>query len=180
MTFSFNAWPQVRSHRVLCISFPAGVEPGTVLILRLRTSLSRFPVAPYYTPSRRRHSPAAAFPSSIIMSSKASEATNPPTSSEAPWYVAYPAARNKNPSTLSRVDLLASIKEGKKPGKDFVLVDLRRTDYEGGTIRGSINLPAQSLYPTIPTLYTLFKEAKVGTVIWYCGTLPRLNLYISD
>ncbi|EON68279.1 hypothetical protein W97_07537 [Coniosporium apollinis CBS 100218] len=104
------------------------------------------------------------------MSSKASEATNPPTSSEAPWYAAYPAARNKNPSTLSRVDLLASIKEGKKPGKDFVLVDLRRTDYEGGTIRGSINLPAQSLYPTIPTLYTLFKEAKVGTVIWYCGS----------
>ena len=40
---------------------------------------------------------------------------------------------------------------------------------KGGTIHGSINLPAQSLYPTIPALYTLFKKAKVTSVIWYCG-----------
>lgn len=40
---------------------------------------------------------------------------------------------------------------------------------KGGTINGSINLPAQSLYPTIPTLYRLFEAAKVETVIWYCG-----------
>lgn len=39
---------------------------------------------------------------------------------------------------------------------------------QGGTIRGSINLPAQSLYPAIPTLYNLFKSAGVQKVIWYC------------
>jgi arsenical-resistance protein 2 len=50
-----------------------------------------------------------------------------------------------------------------------VLVDLRRTDYQGGTIHGSINLPAQSLYHTITSLYAIFKAAGVGTVIWYCG-----------
>ncbi len=74
----------------------------------------------------------------------------------------------------------------------FVLVDLRRSDHEvsrqrfasrccpksrsfsltklqGGTIRGSLNLPAQSLYPAIPTIYTIFKAARISKVIWYCG-----------
>ena len=40
---------------------------------------------------------------------------------------------------------------------------------QGGTIRGSINLPAQSLWPTIPTLYEIFKAADLRRIIWYCG-----------
>lgn len=43
---------------------------------------------------------------------------------------------------------------------------------QGGTIRGSINLPAQSLYHAIPTLYTMFAAAKLASVIWYCGESP--------
>lgn len=54
--------------------------------------------------------------------------------------------------------------------KDYVLVDLRRADHDGGTIRGSINLPAQSLYPSIPTLYNLFHAAGIRKVIWYCSS----------
>ncbi|KAJ9161168.1 hypothetical protein NKR19_g2551 [Coniochaeta hoffmannii] len=50
-------------------------------------------------------------------------------------------------------------------GKDFILVDLRKADHEGGTIRGSINLPAQSLWPTIPTLYKMFKAAGLRKII---------------
>ena len=42
------------------------------------------------------------------------------------------------------------------------------TKQQGGTIRGSINLPAQSLWPTIPTLYSVLKAASVRKVIWYC------------
>ncbi|KAH7240071.1 Rhodanese-like domain-containing protein [Fusarium redolens] len=42
--------------------------------------------------------------------------------------------------------------------------------WQGGTIRGSINLPAQSLYPAIPTLYTVCKAAGIHTIIWYCGS----------
>jgi arsenical-resistance protein 2 len=55
------------------------------------------------------------------------------------------------------------------PGADFLLVDLRRTDFEGGTIKGSLNLPAQSLYPTLPTLFNLVRSAGVKDVIFYCG-----------
>lgn len=118
-----------------------------------------------------------------------SSTTLPPDS---PWDPAYPVAKNQNPSTITRSEVLKMLREGKQPGKDFVLVDLRREDrtvscsntysqsidissnalcLQGGTVRGSINLPAQSLYPAIPTLYTMFTTAKIGSVIWYCGEL---------
>lgn len=89
--------------------------------------------------------------------------------------------------TLSRQGLLQWFREGKLPGKGFALVDLRRTYFEvcwmpiqrrqhvnwhalqGGTIKGSLNLPAQSLYPAIPTLYSLLSISKVKHVVWYCG-----------
>ena len=48
--------------------------------------------------------------------------------------------------------------------------------FKGGTVHGSINLPAQSLYPTIPSLYTLFSAAGVSNVIWYCGESPNQYL----
>ncbi|KAJ6167921.1 hypothetical protein N7497_000764 [Penicillium chrysogenum] len=72
--------------------------------------------------------------------------------------------------SISREELVQWIRDGKQAGKDFILVDLRRTDYEGGTIQGSLNLPAQSLYPTIPTLYSLVSNSSVKYVIWYCGS----------
>ncbi|KAJ5135727.1 uncharacterized protein N7515_005005 [Penicillium bovifimosum] len=90
-------------------------------------------------------------------------------SANAPWHAAFPAPKSVAPS-ISREELLQWIRDGKQAGKDYVLVDLRRTDYEGGTIRGSLNLPAQSLYPTIPTLYSLVSNSSAKYVIWYCGS----------
>jgi arsenical-resistance protein 2 len=55
----------------------------------------------------------------------------------------------------------------------MLLIDLRRTDYEGGTIRGSLNLPAQSFYYNMPTLYRLCKGDGVNVmtrVVFYCGS----------
>jgi arsenical-resistance protein 2 len=49
---------------------------------------------------------------------------------ETPWHAAYPAPRNKNPHSISREDLLQRLESGQKSGKDFLLVDLRRTDHE--------------------------------------------------
>ncbi|KAH8787559.1 arsenate reductase [Hyaloscypha sp. PMI_1271] len=86
-----------------------------------------------------------------------------------PWYAAYPTQRN-SASWVTKQTLLSWMEKGEIAGKDFILVDLRRTDFEGGTIRGSINLPAQSLYPTIPTLYTLLSKAGIASVIWFCGS----------
>ncbi|CAI7663561.1 unnamed protein product [Penicillium bialowiezense] len=90
-------------------------------------------------------------------------------STKAPWYAALPAPRSSPPS-LSREEFLGWMRQGKQAGKDYVLVDVRRNDYEGGTIRGSLNLPAQSLHPTIPTLYSLISNSSAESVIWYCGS----------
>ncbi|KAJ9493529.1 hypothetical protein H2202_010998 [Exophiala xenobiotica] len=86
------------------------------------------------------------------------------------WHDAYPKPRNPLPNVVKRDDLLQWLKDGQKSGVDFLLVDLRRTDHEGGTIQGSINLPAQSLYYSLPTLLTLCQNAGIKTVIWYCGS----------
>ena len=48
---------------------------------------------------------------------------------EIPWHAAFPAPRNVAHS-ISREELLPWIQGDKQAGKDFVLVDLRRADYE--------------------------------------------------
>ncbi|KAF1822650.1 arsenate reductase [Dissoconium aciculare CBS 342.82] len=98
----------------------------------------------------------------------AAQATSSADSAEQPWYAAYPQAQSK-PHSIARSQVLELLKQGTE-GHKAVLVDLRRTDFEGGTIQGSINLPAQSIYPTIPSLYTIFRAAGVQRVIWYCGS----------
>jgi arsenical-resistance protein 2 len=88
---------------------------------------------------------------------------------EAPWHAAFPAP-TATPGGVSAEEFLGWLKSGeKKVGRDYVLVDLRRNDYKGGTIKTSINLPAQTLYPNIPALYEIFKSAGVKQVLWYCG-----------
>lgn len=46
---------------------------------------------------------------------------------------------------------------------------------QGGTIRGSLNLPAQSLWQSLDTLYELCANAGVSLAIFYCGTLPPMS-----
>ncbi|CAK7207019.1 hypothetical protein SEUCBS139899_009827 [Sporothrix eucalyptigena] len=89
---------------------------------------------------------------------------------DAPWHAAYPDPKS-DVVFISREEILALINDSAHvAGKDYILVDLRRNDYHGGTIQGSINLPAQSLWPLIPTYYQLFKAAGVRKVIFYCGS----------
>ena len=108
------------------------------------------------------------------------------------WYDAYPKPRNESPAAVTRQELLGWLEIGQNSGVDFLLIDVRRTDHEvkrtlipqlpqwfrtltfhvkGGTIKGSINLPAQSLYHSLPTLLALCQNANIRTVIWYCGRL---------
>ncbi|KLU91685.1 hypothetical protein MAPG_10203 [Magnaporthiopsis poae ATCC 64411] len=136
-----------------------------------------------------------------------------PATTIAPWHAAYPAPRNTELLSVTREEVLAMLEaqregQGSCKKRDFLLVDLRRVDHEvrhispflnlstpfgpgnidthpqGGTIRGSINLPAQSLYPAITTLYSVLKAAGVRKVIWYCsssrGRGPRAAGWFSD
>ncbi|KAI9932661.1 hypothetical protein ASPWEDRAFT_102326 [Aspergillus wentii DTO 134E9] len=100
--------------------------------------------------------------------------------SEQPWHAAFPAPRSTS-QTIRKEQLLQWMHEGRK---DYVVIDLRRTDFEGGTIRGTLNLPAQTLYPSIPTLYQVLSGGGIKAVIWYCGSCngrgPRAANWFTD
>lgn len=52
----------------------------------------------------------------------------PPTE-EQPWHAAFPSPKSVA-TPVSREQMRSWLTEGKVPGKDFVLVDLRRNDYK--------------------------------------------------
>lgn len=108
------------------------------------------------------------------------------------WHAAFPNPRNTLPDSITRAELLSKIHRGYETGVDFLLIDLRRTDFEvyyapmhqfqtytdalnacrssqGGTIRGSLNIPAQTLYHSLHTVLKLCVAPGVKSVIFYCS-----------
>jgi arsenical-resistance protein 2 len=85
------------------------------------------------------------------------------TKSSGSWTDAFPAPRTTAP-TMAREEALSALSSS-----DLLIVDVRRTDYEGGTIKGSINLPAHSFYMNRAVLFDLCKRAGVKKVAFYCG-----------
>ncbi|KAF2627962.1 hypothetical protein BU25DRAFT_410590 [Macroventuria anomochaeta] len=79
------------------------------------------------------------------------------------WHDAFPAPRTTAP-IITREEVLPNLSSG-----DLLLVDVRRTDFEGGTIKGSLNLPAHSFYMNRAVLFDLCKRAGVKKVAFYCG-----------
>ncbi|KAL6876778.1 Rhodanese-like domain-containing protein [Trichoderma novae-zelandiae] len=59
---------------------------------------------------------------------------------------------------------------GDDASRDFQLVDVRRDEWEGGTITTSINLDAQLFQQAREMVYTLSKQAGVKKVVFYCGS----------
>jgi arsenical-resistance protein 2 len=116
--------------------------------------------------------------------------SQPGKSNVAPWYEAYPEPSTKLPEQLSRDELLDWMHHGKQAGKDFLVIDVRKLDHtvcypfehclrllipKGGFLRGSLNLPIESLHPSLSTIYNICKNTSVDTVIWYCGQyVPKL------
>ncbi|CBX95342.1 hypothetical protein IAQ61_004162 [Plenodomus lingam] len=81
--------------------------------------------------------------------------------------------------TISPTSLLPLL-----PTPSLLLIDVRRTDYEGGAIHGSLNLPAQSFYANRSVLYDLCKRAGVRRVVFYCGSSngrgPRCAAWFAE
>lgn len=101
---------------------------------------------------------------------------------EAPWWAAFPEPSSR-PDNIEPSKVFAQLEEqSKSPGKprDFLLVDVRRTDWTGGTVESSINLPAHSFYPTRKIVYDLCKQAGIKTVIFYCGQSHTSLYYLPD
>jgi arsenical-resistance protein 2 len=53
------------------------------------------------------------------------------TDAAKPWHAAYPSPLGKTPAAMTRQEVLNMIKDSKNiAGKEYVLIDLRRTDHE--------------------------------------------------
>ncbi|EXL39431.1 hypothetical protein FOCG_17967, partial [Fusarium oxysporum f. sp. radicis-lycopersici 26381] len=53
------------------------------------------------------------------------------TDAATPWHAAYPPPLNKTPAAMTRQAVLEMMKDSKNiAGKNYVLIDLRRTDHE--------------------------------------------------
>ncbi|TLS29253.1 hypothetical protein PpBr36_00023 [Pyricularia pennisetigena] len=88
-----------------------------------------------------------------------------------PWWAAFPAPKARCPilpadEVLKLLEDRAGAASG---GNDVLLVDVRRDDWTGGTVAGSVNLPAQSLYATRGAVYDLCRRAGVKRVVFYCA-----------
>ncbi|KAG9245719.1 Rhodanese-like domain-containing protein [Calycina marina] len=114
-----------------------------------------------------------------------SNATKEGGEAEKPWHAAFPVPRATVPEITS--DELMKKFDGMdiepKP-RDFLLVDVRRIDWEGGTIIGSLNLPAQSFWQSRKMLLDLCDRAGIKQVIFYCGSSsgrgPRCAGWMKD
>lgn len=51
---------------------------------------------------------------------------------------------------------------------DFLILDLRKDDFVGGKIKGSFNIPVQSLYYSVDDLYQLAAQANKKTIYLHC------------
>ncbi|KAF2026499.1 hypothetical protein EK21DRAFT_73983 [Setomelanomma holmii] len=85
------------------------------------------------------------------------------------WTDAFPTPRTTAP-ILTREEALSDLSN-----PDLLIVDVRRTDYEGGTIKGSINLPAHSFYMNRAVLYDLCRRAGIKNVAFYCDYIEEVG-----
>ncbi|EUC54377.1 rhodanese-like domain protein [Rhizoctonia solani AG-3 Rhs1AP] len=86
--------------------------------------------------------------------------------SKAQWHDAFPTPSFDTPRMSP--ETLAEIIQQKAAGVDYIVVDARRNDFENVYIKGAINLPAQSFYPTLPTTTILL--SKIPEVIFHCNS----------
>jgi arsenical-resistance protein 2 len=86
-----------------------------------------------------------------------------------PWWAAFPEPKSRCESIepTEVAEMLEKLDDNQP--RTFLLVDVRRTDWTGGTVASSINLPAHSFYPTRKIVYDLCKQASIAKIIFYCG-----------
>lgn len=99
--------------------------------------------------------------------------TAPAKTREVPWHAAYPAVRALDLPSITCAELLQWYKEGKRPGSEFVLVDLRRTDHE-------VRLPCLHPRPLCFTSYYFTSHLlNTASLLFFVNVSPFLFFYVS-
>jgi len=97
------------------------------------------------------------------------QSTRMSNGSSIPWEVIVPQASCSKPKFIMRHEILNLLEAGQTPGTGFLLVDVRREDHQGSSIAGSVNMPIQTLFQSLPTLIRICIGGKIDRVIFYCG-----------
>lgn len=85
---------------------------------------------------------------------------------EQPWHAAFPEPTHKAEiMPQRRAMMILSMKIA-----SMLIIDVRRTDYEGGSIRGSLNIPAQGFWWNRGMLYELAYKSDMEWVVFTCGS----------
>lgn len=97
------------------------------------------------------------------------------------WHDAFPKPQSA-PAYVSHEVLREMIEESAgDEDTGFVVVDVRRTDFEGSCVRGAVNIPAQSFPLGLDTWSKVFGDR---TVIFHCsssnGRGPRCAAWYQD
>ncbi|KAJ3015834.1 UNVERIFIED_CONTAM: hypothetical protein HDU68_012546 [Siphonaria sp. JEL0065] len=98
------------------------------------------------------------------------------------WWDAYPAPKatpekwtHEQVAELVRNPVLV-------PGKDYLVVDVRRADFGGGTVKGAVNVHAQTFYDELPAFVAKYRD--VPKVFFFCnssnGRGPRSAAWYQD
>lgn len=107
---------------------------------------------------------------------------------EPSWHANLPQPK-ATATPVSSDELLALIMDHRKslisdPTAEakFLVIDVRRTDFEDSFIVGAVNLPAQSFHQTLPSLLPILSRYDI--VIFHCsssnGRGPRVASYYQD
>ncbi|KAF2763724.1 hypothetical protein EJ03DRAFT_303293, partial [Teratosphaeria nubilosa] len=98
------------------------------------------------------------------MASSSSSSSSPQQQQEPPWHASLHAPTHKAPlMPAHRVLTLLTLKIA-----SLLLIDVRSTDYPGGAIRTSLNIPAQNFYWNTGILYELCYKADIEWVVFTC------------
>lgn len=152
------------------------LKAGATQALRF-SSIHRLSIVPIQ--GKIRHFPTtrvSAISQQLITMATAAPQDTPPSQS---WWEAFPEAQSSCPriEAAEVKELIEKVEAaGKGATRDFLLVDVRRTDWEGGTVATSINLPAHTFYQTRPVTYQLCKQAGIKKIIFYCGKIQSHEL----
>ncbi|KAJ6631204.1 Rhodanese-like domain-containing protein [Mycena sp. CBHHK59/15] len=82
------------------------------------------------------------------------------------WHSAFPVPVAE-PRFITPEELAVIIHE-KEIVKDYLVVDVRRIDFEDASIVGCLNLPAHSFFPTLSAILALLSS--VPLVIFHCNS----------
>ena len=89
-------------------------------------------------------------------------------SAEQPWHAAFPSPKPEYTAELMPRNRALTIMSMRIAS--MLIIDVRRTDYEGGSIRGSLNIPAHGFWWNRGILYELCYKADIEWVVFTCGS----------